>query len=117
MARGLQERTVYAILETITANGAERYQTYWGEWESIVKGKVADVDKAHLTTAFRWLWRHGYITLLKPDGSAYSGKPADDQAFFFMEGEFGATITDEGREHWDQIQKGQNSGIGFTAGF
>ena len=63
---------------------------------------------AELLAAFKRLGKQGVLRLTKPDSqryhaSEYSGKETDDDAFFFT-GPFNASITDEGRSHWDHTE-------------
>lgn len=105
----LSERLEYAILEMVYWNPSDaRHQDDWGAWAATVRRSVPDFVDADLLAAFRRLWKQGILRLTKPDAlryhaSEYSDKQGDDNAFFFT-GPFNASVTDEGRSHWDRIE-------------
>jgi hypothetical protein len=101
----LFERLEYAILEIVCWNPSEAtHQDHWGGWRTSIQGRVPEFADADLLAAFRRLWKRGVLRLTKPDlqrrhAHDYSGKEANDEAFFFPDS-FNATITDEGRIAW-----------------
>lgn len=105
----LSELLEYAILQIVNRNLSEaRHQDYWGNWAEAVRLNVPDFVNADLLSAFKRLRKQGILRLTKPDSqsyhaSEYSGKEADDMAFFFT-GFFNASITDEGRSYWDRAE-------------
>ena len=71
----------------------------------MVDGEFKDSD---LLSALKRLWKRGIIRLSKPDtqrlhASEYSGNEEDDSEFFFT-AMFNASMTDDGRLHWDTIR-------------
>ncbi len=105
----LSERLEYAILQIVYRNPSQAcHQDSWGNWAGAVRLSVPAFADAELLSAFKRLRKQGIIRLTKPDSqlyhaSEYSGKEADDTAFFFT-GAFNASATDEGRSHWDRSE-------------
>jgi len=102
----LSESLEYAILAIVCRNPSDaRHQDHWGGWRGAVQRSVPDFADAALLAAFKRLWKRGVLRLSKSDPKRYhahefSGNEFDDDSFFFT-GPFNATITDEGRSHWN----------------
>jgi hypothetical protein len=109
MVDPLSERLEYAILQIVCRHPSDaRHQDDWGEWATSVKASVQEFVNSDLLAAFKRLWKRNVLRLSKPDlqryhANEYSGSEADDNLFFFR-GPFNATITDEGRSHWDKAE-------------
>ncbi len=105
----LSEALEYSILSIVCRNPSDaRHQDSWGAWREAVQRTVRGFADAALLAAFRRLWKRGVLRLTKPDSQRYhaydySGNDSDDDSFFFM-GPFNASITDEGRSHWDRSE-------------
>jgi hypothetical protein len=106
----LSERLEYAILQIVCRDRSDaKHQDSWGGWATFVRASVTEFAGADLLSAFKRLWKRGVIRLTKPDfqryhASEYSGSESDDDEFFYR-GPFNATITDEGRSHWDRSEE------------
>ncbi len=106
----LSERLEYAILKIVYRDPSDaKHQDSWGTWEASVRVDVPVFATADLLSAFKRLWKRGVIRLTKPDfqryhALEYSGRESDDNEFFYR-GPFNATITDEGRSHWDRSEE------------
>ncbi len=110
MVKGpLSDRLEYAVLEIVMADPSEAtHQDDWGDWGVSVRSRVPEFTTGDLKSAFKRLWRKGVLRLSKPDllrrnAEEYSGDETDDDRFFFV-GPFNASITDEGRSHWDALR-------------
>jgi len=105
----LSERLEHAILEIVCRNRSEAtHQDNWGGWRTSVQLRVPEFVDAELISAFRRLWKRGVLRLTKPDSARYdaheyTGRESED-GLFFMAGPFNASITDEGRSHWDKAE-------------
>ena len=122
MVKGpLSDRLEYAILQIVMGYSDCRRQESWGQWMNDICKLVPDLAKpADLEAAFRRLWKRDYLRLSKVadgrlHGLEYTGNEQDDEIFFYT-GSFNATITDEGRSHWDGIRVDKSGGgtIGFV---
>jgi hypothetical protein len=102
----LSDRLEYAILEIVCRNPSEaRHQDYWGAWAAAVRDTVPAFVDADLRAAFKRLGKRGVLRLTKPDSqlynaTEYSSNETED-ARFFHDGPFNASITDEGRSRID----------------
>ena len=120
MRKPLGDRLEYAILGIVMRFSNGTHQDSWGRWEQEVRRAVPDNPRStelrtDLKSAFRRLWSEGFLRLSKPDlirrdASVYSGDEMDDESFFFV-GSFNATITDEGRSHWDHLNSTTGNGV------
>ena len=105
----LFDRLAYAVLEIVMWDPAEAvHQDHWGAWASAVRNRVPTSSTQDLLSTFKLLAKHKILRLTKPNqqrlhAEEYSGDEADDERFFFK-GPFNASITDEGRAHWDAIR-------------
>jgi len=74
----------------------------------LVKASVPEFAGADLLSAFKRLWKQDVIRLTKSDHSRYHAfeYPGSDSAdpLFFYRGSFNASITDDGRRHWDRSE-------------
>jgi hypothetical protein len=110
----LSESLEYAVLAIVCGNPSDaRHQDHWGGWRAAIQRSVPDFADAALLAAFKRLWKRGVLRLSKPDSQRYhsqeySGNELDDDSFFFT-GRFNATITDEGRSHWDRSEAPKTS--------
>jgi hypothetical protein len=108
--RSLSDRLERAILQIVCRDRSDaKHQGSWGEWASSVKTSVPAFASADLLSAFKRLWKQSVIRLTKPDhqryhAQEYSGNELYDDEFFYR-GAFNATITDEGRAHWDRSEE------------
>ncbi len=102
----LSDRLEYAILEIVFWNPSKaNHQDYWGDWCQSIRKFVPDFTDADLLDAFKRLWKQNVVRLTKVGShhaDEYSGNESDDNWFFFRD-PFRASITPEGRKHWNNL--------------